>query len=326
MIISNMRIATFNLENLDFDQDSRSDFLKRLAILRPQIQRINAEILLLQEVNSQKIDGENKLLALSELIKNTRYANFNISSTLNDNGEPFTQRNLIILSNFEVLQTKQYKHQAIMPPQYKTATGMESKIKDITWERPILHSQIKIKDNLIIEVFNLHLKSKNGTSIKGTKRDSFSWQTASGWAESSFLSTIRRVGQALEMRTIIDTIFDNDEKSNIVVGGDFNSDTGEIALEAILGRTENTGNEELNPRVLIPCENSIPKPSRFTLFHHGKKNMLDHLLISKNLLQFYSHSEIHNETLKDESIAFATDKKYPDSDHAPVVAEFRGIN
>ena len=32
--------------------------------------------------------------------------------------------------------------------------------------------------------------------------------------------------------------------------------------------------------------------------------------------------EIHNEIVRDESMAFAFDKKFPSSDHAPVVAEF----
>jgi len=33
-------------------------------------------------------------------------------------------------------------------------------------------------------------------------------------------------------------------------------------------------------------------------------------------------AEIHNEMIHDESIAFATDNKFPESDHAPMVAEF----
>ncbi len=50
--------------------------------------------------------------------------------------------------------------------------------------------------------------------------------------------------------------------------------------------------------------------------------MLDHMLVTRNLLAYYRGSEIHNEILYDESIAFAVDGKYPESDHAPVVATF----
>jgi len=51
--------------------------------------------------------------------------------------------------------------------------------------------------------------------------------------------------------------------------------------------------------------------------------MLDHMLITRNLLAHYIGSEIHNEILHDESIAFGTDRKYPESDHAPTVATFQ---
>jgi hypothetical protein len=38
----------------------------------------------------------------------------------------------------------------------------------------------------------------------------------------------------------------------------------------------------------------------------------------------FSHGEvqIHNELLHDESVAFGTDVKFPESDHAPVIAAF----
>jgi exonuclease III len=40
------------------------------------------------------------------------------------------------------------------------------------------------------------------------------------------------------------------------------------------------------------------------------------------MLPYYRKSEIYNETLHDESIAFAIDTKFPESDHAPFIAEF----
>ena len=52
-----MRVATFNLENFD-DRPGRGPPLnKRLPILRPQIERLRADVLCLQEVNAQKPEG-----------------------------------------------------------------------------------------------------------------------------------------------------------------------------------------------------------------------------------------------------------------------------
>lgn len=72
----------------------------------------------------------------------------------------------------------------------------------------------------------------------------------------------------------------------------------------------------------MPIEHTVPEPARYTLFHQGKGQMLDHMLVTRNLLAHYRGSEIHNEILHDESAAFAQDIKYPESDHAPVVATF----
>ncbi len=95
-----------------------------------------------------------------------------------------------------------------------------------------------------------------------------------------------------------------------------------VSLLLQLGVMWNTGNAELVNRILLPCENSIPESSRYSLLHRGKGEMIDHLLVSRTMLRFYQGTEIHNEILHDESMAFADDKKYPEPDHAPVVAEF----
>ena len=50
--------------------------------------------------------------------------------------------------------------------------------------------------------------------------------------------------------------------------------------------------------------------------------MIDHLLVSRTLLAYYRGFEIHNEVLHDESIRFTNDKMFPESDHAPIIAEF----
>lgn len=46
------RIATFNLENLDDGVNVSPALAERIQIMRPQLERINADILCLQEVHS----------------------------------------------------------------------------------------------------------------------------------------------------------------------------------------------------------------------------------------------------------------------------------
>ncbi len=320
-----LRLATFNLENLDDKPGLEPSLEVRQKVLRPQLLRLRADVLCLQEIHSQKTVSGRRLEALQQLIAGTFYENYQLISTQNPNtGEPYAQRNLVILTRLPVLETNQYLHQFAPAPEYKmvTAEPSQTQAEKITWERPIQHVKLELPTGEPVHVINLHLKSKNPTSIPGQQANFYTWKTASGWAEGYFLSSMRRVGQALETRILVDKIFDTDSQAKLVVAGDFNAESREVPVEAILGRTENTGNGALNNRVLIPAEKSIPETARYTLYHQGKKNMLDHLLMSKHLLPFYAGSEIYNEDLADESIAFATDTKFPQSDHASVVAKF----
>jgi endonuclease/exonuclease/phosphatase family metal-dependent hydrolase len=321
----NIRIATFNVENLDDKQGQRPSLDQRVKIMRPQLIRLNADILCLQEVHGQETPNEpRRLLALNRLIENTPYAGYHrVSTKTADGTQVYDVRNLVVISRFEITDHSQYKHEHMQAPYYQKVTSSppENEAKKVTWERPILYAKIVLPNNKTIHVINLHLKSRIPVNIEGQYRD-YTWKTASGWAEGYFISSMKRVGQALETRVFVDKIFDEDENAYVVICGDFNATSDNVPVQAIRGDVENTGNGDLANRVLVPCEQTIPAPSRYSLIHQGRGEMIDHLLVSRSLLAFYDHTEIHNEILHDESIAFATDKKYPESDHAPVVAEF----
>ena len=87
---------------------------------------------------------------------------------------------------------------------------------------------------------------------------------------------MKRMSQALEARRLVDQILDADPNAQIVVAGDFNAAPDEVPVMAIRGDPENTGNPDLVARVLVPIEQTIPAPARYTLFHQGRGEMLDH--------------------------------------------------
>jgi len=136
------------------------------------------------------------------------------------------------------------------------------------------------------------------------------------------MDPIKRVGQALETRLVVDRIFDSEEDAKVVVYGDFNAEPGEVPVEAICGKVENTDNASLRSRVLVPCSNGISESVRYTHLHHGEKNLLDHMLISQSMLPHFRRAEIYNENLHDESLPFRFDEKFPESDHAGFVGLF----
>lgn len=318
-----LRIATFNVENLDSaDQPALN---ARIQVMRPQMLRLRADILCLQECHSEVVAGQRELDGLDQLLDGTIYQPFNRVSTLTTGGDFYAERNVVTLSRFPINETQIRRDSDGPRPSYQvfTANPPDTKADPLEWERPMLYSKINVGQNRPLHVINLHMKSKLATSIAGQKIDSYTWRSAAAWAEGSFLSSMKRVSQAVQVRILIDDIFDAEgDDALIVVVGDFNADSGEVPVTAIRGPVEETGNPAHAPRIMIPCERNIPESSRFSLYHLGKGQMLDHILASRALFRFLEHTEIHNEALPDESGAFRTDAKFPESDHAPVVATF----
>lgn len=326
-----MKIATFNIENLDGSSDEFNPRLAiRLPVLRSMLKRMDADILCLQEVHGQELpehtpaNPQRELSALETLIVDTPYTHFHTVHTVNSSGQAYDKRNLVILSRWPIVQIDQYKHDYLDKLEYKKTTEIpEESVKDVTWERPILHAQVDVPELGIVHVLNLHLKSRLSSNVKGQKENNYTWKSAAGWAEGYFLSSIKRVGQALETRVLLDKLFENDKHANVVVCGDFNAEPGEVPVEAICGRVENTGNPELRHTVMLPCSLAVADSVRFSHLHHGQKNLLDHMLISQSMYSLFAEAHIFNENLHDESLPFAGDSKFPESDHAPFVATFK---
>lgn len=321
-----VRIATFNLENFDETPDGqRPTLAERIALMKPQIARLRADIACFQEVNGQERPGQPRaLLALAELLAGTSLQGASVISTEPAGGGVYDERNVVIVTRLPVTAHQQVHNDLIQVPLYTriTAVPPDSAPVPVGAERPILHVQVDLGAAGVLHVVNVHLKSKLPTDIPGQKKDQFTWRAADAWAEGSFLSSMKRMSQAVEVRRLVDQILDGDPAAQVVVAGDFNATPDEVPVLAIRGNVEDTGNADLATRVLVPIENTVPEPARYTLYHQGKGQMLDHVLVTRNLLAAYRGSEIHNEVLHDESLAFATDRQYPESDHAPVVATF----
>ncbi|HEX5636967.1 MAG TPA: endonuclease/exonuclease/phosphatase family protein, partial [Gammaproteobacteria bacterium] len=235
-----LRIATFNIENLDSVSDEYNPSLaERIPVLQKALNRLNADILCLQEVHGQELPGhsstqpQRNLSALDAVLQGTHYENFHRAHTVTSDGVPYDKRNLVILSRYPVQAFHQYRNDKIEALQYRKVTAIpaETTASDLGWERPILHAEIMHPQLGTLHLINVHLKSRLASTVNGQKENTYTWKSASGWAEGYFLSSIKRVGQALETRTLIDEIFDDDSTAKIIVCGDFNSEPGEVPVE-----------------------------------------------------------------------------------------------
>jgi len=119
-----LRISTFNLENLDDRPGPGSSLGERIAVIRPQLLRLRADILCLQEINGQEPDKKNKtgnkgrtLRALDALLAETPYAGFHRISTRSVSGSGVRDKhNLVILSRYPIKDHAQVRHHLVPPP------------------------------------------------------------------------------------------------------------------------------------------------------------------------------------------------------------------
>jgi hypothetical protein len=184
-------------------------------------------------------------VALDALIANTRYATFKRATTLTTQGELFDMRNLVVLTSLPIIAEQQIRDSQGPRPSYQMATAIppDPQADPLRWERPIQHVTLDPGNNRTMHVFNLHLKSKIASNIPGQKEDTCTWRSPSAWAEGSFISAIKRAGQAFQTHLLIDDVFDNEgDASLVVVCGDFNSDNDDVPVRAICGKVEDTGN------------------------------------------------------------------------------------
>ena len=332
-----LRVATYNLESLDDRPDLDPPLAARIEALRPRLLRLSADVLCLQEVNGQHPPGggPRRLLALDRLLAGTPYEGFHRAASSRVSGpvvpgpEDGAARgadavhNLVILSRAPILASKELRHHLVDPPNYRPATAVPplTAPQAVEWDRPILGAAIELAGGLAggrrLHVVDLHLRAPLAAPVPGQKQNSQTWNSVAGWAEGFFLATMKRAGQALETRLFIERIFDDEPDALIAVCGDFNAEERQNPLRTIRGEVGDTGNPALAPRALVPIERTLPESQRFSVVHGGRKQMLDHLLVSQALLAAYRHVEVHNEGLADE----LTDAG-PDSHHAPLVAEF----
>lgn len=315
-----MRIATFNIENLD------SPVTHRLAVLRPALKRLKADVVCLQEVNAQKLPNspERRLVALEQLLTGTEYAEFHRAETHSERRAGVAStHNLVTLSRYPIVANRQIWHHRV-PPVSVPLCSVED-VSDaptlVRFDRPFLVTEIEVEGTRL-HVINVHLRAPLASSIPQQKLAAFAWKSVSSWAEGYYLSGLKRTGQALELRLVIDEIFDADKTAEILVTGDFNAESQETAARIIAGAPEETGNSELAARSLVLLDRAVDPGRRFSVIHYGRRQMLDHMFASHALYGRFRSIAIHNEALGDEVVGYSRGVEAAGSYHAALVATF----
>ena len=325
-----LRLATFNLENFGSAKDA-APLADRIRALRPQLLRLDADILCLQEVDAQPPEGAGakahprSLRALDALLAGTPYAGFHRAATRNRDGSDYADiHNVVLLSRWPLDDVRQVWHDLLPEPAWRatTAEPAAATARPLAWDRPFLTARVGLPGGRALHVAGVHLRAPLAAPVAGQKLGHFAWKTIGGWAEGFVISEIKRAGQALEVRLWLDKLLAAEPEALAAVLGDFNAEEHHAPVEVILGREDNTGSGALAGGVMTAAERSVAAERRFSVIHQGRPQMLDHVLLSRSLMGFYRNTEIHNEALEDELVGYAAMTRPPQSFHAPVVATF----
>ena len=319
-----MRIATFNLENLGETRAGDRALEGRFAALRPQLRRLEADIVCLQEINAPKgTDGRRSLAPLDALLRGTPYEAYDRAATHRPGtNEPADRHNLAILSRHPIVASRQVFHDLVPPQPHALLTAEDEGDGLVRWERPLLHAAIALPGGGRLHVLNMHLRAPVAAALPGRKTGPFSWASSASWAEGFYIAALKRSGQALEARLVVEGLLDEEPEALILAAGDFNAEAAETPTRILMAGSDDTGNGKLAARSLVALERSLPEGRRYSVIHAGAHVMLDHLLASRALMAAYRGMEIHNEALTDELVAFSAGGGTDESFHAPVVATF----
>lgn len=314
-----LRLATYNLENLDDDEDADLPLEERLPVLRSALAELAADIICLQEVNAQNPPRKpRRLAALDRLIDGTPYAGFHRAATTSESGDyPRDVHNLVVLSRHPIGSVDQVAHRFVPPADWSWLGGGEA--SPMYFERPILYVVIDLGRPL--HLLNLHLRAPRAVAVPGQKSGPESWRSVAGWAEGYFLASMKRSAQALEARLLAERIFDEDPEAWLAVVGDLNAEEHDVPLALLQAPVDATGNGALDHRSLVPLGRFVPPERRFTV-RHGRGLMLDHVLVSRALARCCAGVEILNAGLSDEVAASRAGFQDPAGFHAPTVARF----
>ena len=316
-----LRVATFNIENLD-EKHKGVPLDDRIAVLRPQILALRADVLCLQECSARSLHrGVHELRALDRLLAGTPYAAFERATTTSGSGGPRDKHNLVVLSRLPIAASRQHWHDLVVPPTVHLTTTPSPRDEEIRWDRPVLEVTLACPDGRSLSVFDAHLRAPLASAIEGQKLSPLSWRTTEGWAEGYYVAAMKRAGQALELRRRVEELLDAEPDARLLVAGDLNTDVVGTALRILRADVEDTGNQALEPRSLVALEEVLPPERRFTVLHRGRPQLLDHLLASRGLARGLVSVEVLNDSLEDEYELGARGIEPVGSLHAPLVAE-----
>ncbi len=294
-----LTVATFNVKDL-FSPHPRLDM--KLDEIAAQLRRADADVVALQEIASQE--------ALHQVLKRFR-GGADYQHVVLALPDPRGIRNAIVSRLPFVWQTV-HMADALPFPIFREGDAPPFP-KRIPLRRGVPHVRVDVPQVGLCDILTAHFKSKLPASLirpDGTKKEP---TTEVERAEGDVRSLVLRAAEALYVRGLIDAALAI--TPNVALMGDLNDTIESVPLQIVRGSAGG---------MLHVCAELVPKEARYSVLHEGRKQQIDHILVSPLLGQRLEAAAFQNESLRDHGpfVPGLAGTASADSDHALFVARF----
>lgn len=302
-----MKIATFNLRNL-FAPGIRDEYGTPFEItrafvdrysdeLRTVIEKLDADILIVEEVGSQQ-ELEHILLRMGGVD-----AGYKVFFAEADS------RGICVAVIYRVsLEPCSLPDVDGMPV---LRTGEEDVLGKIIGNyRGLLYAK-GVYNTKSLHIFGMHLKANNNLPLKGSDGKHIVPVSQRDAGDGVIRTLYLKLAEARRVRELVDAVFAEEADAQIILLGDMNDVDGSHVLRIISGVKDDPSTQLLNATL------QFTKEEKFSHYYKGKGLLIDHILISTSLTAHVKSVEIRNSELVDQTEMCEADILA--SDHAPVL-------
>lgn len=317
-----LRFATFNVCNLalpgmKYYEDqipySVDEYNAKTSWLAQQLDLLDADIIALQEIFSQT--AVHNVLAKTEKYRTAYHAGFDPIADLD-----YLTPNVALISRLP-LKGNAREFKSLPADLAIVLPGADAPVTHFT--RPILHAQVQVNPELLINVFACHLKSKL-PDYRHTVPSDASAQRGDQTGMAMLRSLIRRGTDALGLRTLLTELSQTEHLPTIVMG-DFNDVAKATSTQMVMGLGQypiNGRDHRLFDCARIQSHGASQGEAGYTHMHDGDYEVIDHILVSEefNVASPHAIGEVIALRYLNDHMLFRQPHM---SDHGAVMAQIR---
>jgi endonuclease/exonuclease/phosphatase family metal-dependent hydrolase len=325
------RVMTWNIENLfqvgdESGPKTETEYRQKLESLSEAILTLDPDVLALQEIGSP--ESFNDLLDLLQ----DNYPHFQLSTHPDPRGIRVGFLSKFAIDGHEEIVDFPLDGLASVP-------GINSKGKpiDVTrLGRGALLIRIEPNQNFVLNLITTHLKSKLLTFPSASGAARFSPRDENERAKVAGLALLKRTAEAIALRVKTNELVEGNDSQAVILLGDLNDVIDAATTQILSGPSGSEIDSDGFNRAdkgddtrLFNLAALIPEERRYSRINQGNKELIDHILVSQELLPGHphrlplvdSHIDIFGQLPSVTSDPGARQGK-PASDHAPVTATF----